>query len=67
MVSLGSEIFIHGMVLPALILLKGSLAIQLSHQLGFSKFIWAPQCIFSWIPTGGIVLVISLDTQIVIN
>lgn len=66
-VSLGSDFHsLNGSV--CLILLKGSLNTQFLHQLGFSKFIWAPEYIFSWISTcsDDIVLVISLGTQIVI-
>lgn len=67
MVSLGSEIFIHWMVLPALSCWKDpwphSFCISWD-----SVITGAPECVFSWIPTwsGGIALVISLVTQIMI-
>lgn len=50
------------------ILLKGSLTIKFFHRLRFSKFVWAPECVFSWtsIWSSGIVLMSNLDAQIVI-
>lgn len=50
------------------ILLKGSLTIKFFHQLKFSKFVWAPECVFSWTFTwsSSIALISNLDTQTVI-